>query len=161
VIAVGRHLSEVVIPLLAWVLAELWAVLLCQHVPGTNHVLGRERFAVVPFDTGLQFERHGGLVGIPRPALGKVGNDRVHAVARLVLLEHDEVIVDAHEWNERRDRRLFVDGGAGCGVTVVDAQGTAGLLGQRVGYTGSATNEPENAGEQPAFREPMHVDPPC
>ena len=72
VVAVGRHLLQVVPPDLARVLAEQVGGLLLQLVQGADHVLGRERLAVVPFHVVAQLEGELGLGVVPGPAGGEL-----------------------------------------------------------------------------------------
>ena len=131
VVAVDRHVLEVVPPDGARVLAEVVLVLAGQLVPGALHVLGRERLAVVPLDALAQLEGQLGLARVPGPALGEVGHDGLGRVQRLLLIEHHQVVEDAHERLHRRDGGLLVDRGAGQVVAMVDAQRAALLLRQR------------------------------
>jgi len=43
----------------------------------------------------------------------EIGDDRAEAVLRHVLIEHDQIVEDAHHRAECRDRRLLVDRHAG------------------------------------------------
>jgi hypothetical protein len=57
-----------------------------QEIPGAFDVGRGERLAVMPFDPLAQFEGQPGSLLVPRPALGQVGNDRIEAVLRHVLV---------------------------------------------------------------------------
>src|SRR5262252_10424203 len=52
VLAASGYLFQVVPPELARVLTELVGALVLQLVEGADHILGRERFAVMPLDVG-------------------------------------------------------------------------------------------------------------
>jgi len=84
--------------------------------------------AVVPFDALAQFEGQPGSFLVPRPALGQIGDDRIEAVLRHVLVVEHEVVEHRHHRDHDRVGRLFVDRHAGRGVAVIDPQNTAGLL---------------------------------
>ena len=106
-LAVDRDLLEVRVPDAARVLAEI--ILPNQALPGALHVFGRERLAVVPFHPLAQLEGEPGAARIPRPALGQVRDDAVHAVERLRLIEQHEVVEHRHEGRHRRNRQLLMD----------------------------------------------------
>jgi hypothetical protein len=48
-------------------------------IPGTNHVLRRERFAIVPVDPVAQFEDQLGSILAELPARREIGHDRLSA----------------------------------------------------------------------------------
>ena len=48
----------------------------------------------MPFDTLAQFEGQPGSVLAPRPALGQVGDDRIEAVLRPVLVVKHQVVLN-------------------------------------------------------------------
>src|SRR4051794_3503048 len=77
--AVDDHIIEVAVPGLPRVEAELVLRLALQQLKRALDVLGRERFAVMPFDALAQFKRQVFAVLAPRPAFAKVGNDRLQA----------------------------------------------------------------------------------
>ncbi len=131
VVAVGRHLLQVVPPDLARVLAKAVRALVLQLVQGADDVLGRERLAVVPRHVVAQLEGELGLGLVPGPAGGELGLDGVHGIELLVLVVEHEVVVDGHERHRRRDGRLLVDRGAGRVVPEIHAQRAALLLGER------------------------------
>ena len=130
-VAVDRHLLQVVPPNLARVLAEAVRVLVLELVQRAGHVLGRERLAVVPLDVVAQLEAELGLVVVPCPAGCKLRQDSVRSVEPLVLVVEHQVVVDAHERRHRRDGCLLVNRGAGWVVPDVHAQRAALLLGER------------------------------
>ena len=127
-VAVDRHLLQVLPPDRARVLAEIVGVLAGQLVPGALHVLGGERLAVVPFDARVQLEGELGLGRIPRPAVGQIRHDGFGRIERLGLVEDDEIVEDAHEGLHRVDGRFLMDRGARRLVAMVDAQRAALLL---------------------------------
>ena len=131
VVAVGRHLLQVVPPDLARILAESVRALLLQLVQRADHVLGRERLAVVPLHAVAQLEGQLGLVLVPRPAGRELRPDVVDGVELLMLVVEHEVVVDGHERHRRRDGGLLVDRGAGRAVPDIHAQRAALLLGER------------------------------
>ena len=96
VIAVRRHLIEVAIPEFAGIDAEFVARLVEQEVPGALDILGRERLAVMPFDTLAQREGERGPFLVPRPAGREIGNDRFEAALLHVLIEHDQIVEHSH-----------------------------------------------------------------
>ena len=89
-----------------------------QLVPSALHVLGGERFAVVPLDALPELERELGLVRIPGPAFGQVGNDVGQLVLLLLRIEHHQIVEDAHHRHRCRDGGFLVDRHAGRAVAV-------------------------------------------
>ena len=131
-IAVRRHFLEVVVPDLARVAAELLSAILAQErVPCALHVLGRERFAVVPLHALAQLESQLGLAVVPCPARSQVGHDCLQAVQRLVLVEQHQIVEYGHERLNDRDGRLLMHGRAGWIVAMIDAERAALLLRRR------------------------------
>ncbi len=128
VVAVRHNLGNIVVPFLARVAAEPVLGLPLQQVHRAFDIGGGERLAVVPFDALAQFERQFLAVLAPRPALGQIGNDVVHAVLFLVLAEQDEVVHDAHDRHDDRIGRLLVDRHAGRAVPVLHDERAAGFL---------------------------------
>ena len=92
----GGHFFEVAVPGFARVDAELLGRRSGNQVPGAFDVPGGERLAVMPFDARPQFEGQLLAVLAPRPARSEVGDDRVQAVLRHVLVEHDQIVEHAH-----------------------------------------------------------------
>ena len=62
---------------------------------------------------------------------GELGDDRLHAVLRNVLIEDHEIVEDPHHRHDDADRPLLVDRHAGRAVAMIDPQCPALLLGQR------------------------------
>ena len=90
-VALGRHVFEIEVPVLARVLAELVLRLALQHVEGALHVRAGERLAVMPLHAFAQLEGQALLVVAPGPARRELRLDRLDAVLRLVLIVDDEV----------------------------------------------------------------------
>ena len=130
VIAGDGDLLQVLVPVPTGILAELVLPLFRDGVPGTLNVGAGERLAIVPLDAFAQLEGEPRAIGAPGPAFGKLGDDRVHAVPGLVLLVHDQVVVDGHERHDRRNRGFLVDRGAGRRIAMVDAKRAPGFLGE-------------------------------
>ena len=86
-LAAGRGLGDIDPPGLAIVEAELLFALVGQEIEGAFDVFGGERLAVVPFDAVAQFEARLRAVLAPCPARGELGDDRLHAVLRNMLIE--------------------------------------------------------------------------
>src|ERR1051326_4397317 len=82
VIAVCRNAIEIGVPGLPRIDAQLLGTLALEHFPGAFDIGGRERLAVMPFDTFVQRESQFGAVLVPRPALRQLGYDRVDTVLR-------------------------------------------------------------------------------
>ena len=74
-VAVGRDLTQVVIPGLAGIEAEARADLAEQHIPGAFNVIGGERLTVVPFDVRAYPKRQYRPVVIPGPFAGQFRHD--------------------------------------------------------------------------------------
>src|SRR6516225_149054 len=77
-----------------------------RATPTAFDILGRERFAVMPFDASAQREGQLGPVFAPRPAGGEVGHDRLQAVLRHILLVHYQIVEDARDRPIGRGGRL-------------------------------------------------------
>src|SRR4029077_12424064 len=90
----------VAVPGLARIDPELLGGRSSNQVPGAFDVPGGEWRAVMPFDAGPQLEGQLLAVLAPRPARSEVGDDRVQAVLRHVLVEHDQIIEYAHHRTE-------------------------------------------------------------
>ena len=125
VIAVDGHVVDLVVPGLSRVLPELLLRLAHQHVEGAFDVGRGERLAVMPFDALAQLEGQLLVVGAPGPALGEIRHDRIDAVLRHVLLEHDEIVENRHEGNVDRIGRALVDRGAARAVAVIHPENAA------------------------------------
>src|SRR5690606_24836999 len=80
VIAVRFDLLKVPVPGLARILAPACLPLPGDGVPGTFHILARERLAVVPCDTVSQLECESRPVFTPRPCPGEVRDDGIRPV---------------------------------------------------------------------------------
>src|SRR5207247_4602878 len=91
-IAVGADMIEVAIPGLARIATKLLGRLALQQIPGALDVGGRKRLPIMPFDPLAQLEIQLDAVLARRPALGEVRDGRLHAVLRLILPEHDELV---------------------------------------------------------------------
>ena len=130
-IAVGGHLIEVAPPGFARVDAEFVGGFAGQQVPGAFDVGGGKRLAVMPFDALAQFDgqRRAGLV--PAPARRQFRPDRVEAVLRDLLIEHDEVVEHRHHRPFGDDRRFLVDRHAGRAVAVRHTENAAVFLRRR------------------------------
>ena len=130
VITIGRHPVEVEIPSLARIDAELFAADAHQQIPGAFDVGGGKGLAVVPFDALAQ--REGQLLAVlaPGPARRQIGDDRVRAVLRHMLIEHDEVVEHAHHRPQCRTGRFLEQRHARRIVEKRDLQDAPGLLGQ-------------------------------
>src|SRR4051794_30678639 len=94
VVTIGRHPVEVDIPGLPRIDAQLFTRLAEQQVPGAFDVGGGERLAVMPFDTLPQWEGQFLAVLAPGPARRQIGDDRLRAVLRDMLIVYDEVVED-------------------------------------------------------------------
>ena len=86
-LAAGRGLGDIDPPGLAIIEAELLFAVVGQEIEGAFDVFGGERLAVVPFDAVAQFEAQLRAVLAPCPARGELGDDRLHAVLRNMLIE--------------------------------------------------------------------------
>jgi hypothetical protein len=89
VVAVGAHFFEVVPPGFARIDAELFRGVSGHQIHGAFDIIGGERSAVVPFHPLAQRQRQLGALLVPRPAGGQVGDDRLRAVLRHILVIHD------------------------------------------------------------------------
>src|SRR5215472_11869891 len=78
---------------------------------------------------------------VPRPAGGEVGDDRLQAVLRLVLLVHDEIIEDAHHRPVDRDRRFFEQRHARRTVEMGHSEDAALLLCERRSASGDCPQQ--------------------
>src|SRR4029453_1454016 len=74
-VAADADTVEVRVPRRSRILTEIVGVLSHQLVPSALHVPAGKRLAIVPRDALPKLERELGLVGIPGPAFGQVGND--------------------------------------------------------------------------------------
>ena len=131
VIAVGRHLRDIVEPGLARVDAQFLRSLALQQIDRAFDVGGGERLAVMPFDALVQRERQFRPVLVPAPAGGEFGDDLVRRVLRLVLLEHDEVVEHAHHRAVDRDGRFLEHRHAGRAGEMAEPERAAVLLRKR------------------------------
>jgi hypothetical protein len=131
VVAVGRDAVDVAVPGLARVGAQLVLALAGQEVEGADHVLGRERLAVMPLHALLELEGQGLAVGAPRPRLGELGHDRLRAVLCLRLIVDDQVVEHPHHRDDRRVGRRFMDRQGRRVVAVVHLQDASALLSER------------------------------
>src|SRR5262249_32416980 len=82
---------------------------LAEHVEGVLDVLRGERLAVVPFDALAQEEHEIAVVVLPRPLLGQLTDDGVHALRLLQRIEEHEVAQTRHHGPRGRDGRRLVD----------------------------------------------------
>jgi len=108
-VTVDGHFPEVCPPHSARVFAEIIFGLAVEPVPGALNVLRGERLAIVPFDTLPKLECEAGAVLVPRPALGKLGNNRIDATDRLHRVKHDEPIEDGASSHHGRKTDLLQD----------------------------------------------------
>src|SRR5262249_42923415 len=117
-VAVDGHVPKVCPPYAARVFAEIIVGLAVEPMPGALNILRGERLAVVPFDTLPKLECEAGAALIPRPALGKLGNDRIDATDRLHRVKHDEPIeygagshhgCETHLLEDRKAGRIGAD----------------------------------------------------
>src|SRR5438874_736357 len=110
VVAVGRHLVEVAVPGFTRVDAQLVTRAAEQQIPGAFDIGGGERFAVVPFDTLMQFEGQlAAALLVPCPTRRKIRHDRLHAVLLHLLVVHDQVVEHSHRRTHREDGGFLVD----------------------------------------------------
>ncbi len=79
-----------------------------HHVEGVLHVLRGERLAVVPLHVVPQEEDEVAVVVLPRPLLGQLGDDRVHALLLLGGIVVHEVVEAGAGLLHGGDRRLLV-----------------------------------------------------
>ena len=146
VVAAAVHVVDVAVPAAARVLAQLVARPAGQQVEGAFDVACREQPAVVPLHAVAQLEGELGLVFVPAPRLGEIGQDRLVAVLRHARIEHDEVVEYRHERHDGRGTALLVDRGAGRIVAMEHAQDAAALL--RVRRVAQAKQHDCDAGDQ-------------
>src|SRR5262245_62480149 len=106
-VTVDGHFPEVCPPHSARVFAEIIFGLAVEPVPGALNVLRGKRLAIVPFDTLPKLECEAGAVLVPRPALGKLGNNRIDATDRLHRVKHDEPIEDGASSHHGRETDLL------------------------------------------------------
>jgi hypothetical protein len=114
-VGIGRlHVLDVRVPVLAGIEAELGLGLrrLAQHVEGERDVLGGERLAVVPLHVLAEEEHEVPVVVLPRPPLGEIPDDGVHALRRLRGIEEDEVVEARQRRKAGRGRGGLVHGEA-------------------------------------------------
>src|SRR3954451_6611751 len=157
--AVDDHIIEVAVPGLPRVEAELVLRLALQQLKRALDVLGRERFAVMPFDALAQFKRQVFAVLAPRPAFAKVGNDRLQASLRHVLLIHDKIVEDAHHWPLACNRRLLMDRHAGWAVEKIQLEDATRLLREcRRETQCDREQQPKRCRKSDSYR---HHSPPC
>src|ERR1700730_1555374 len=102
----------------------------------------------MPFDSLAQGEGQPRPVLIPFPSAGQVGHDRFQAVLRDVLIEQDQVVVDAHQRPLAPGRRLLVDVQARRAIGAVYSKDAPTLL--REGATPGADrdNHSDHGGKQ-------------
>jgi hypothetical protein len=131
IVTVGGDLVEVLVERFAGIESQLLLGSLHQQVPGADHVGCGERLAVVPSDATAQRKGHLGAVLVPAPAGRQIGDDRFEAVLLHVLVEHDQVVEDAHQWRLRRQCRFLEDRHARWAVGAVHFEDAAVLLGER------------------------------
>jgi len=130
-VALGGHLFEVLVPGFARIEAKLLGRLTKQCIPGALHVIGGKGLAVVPFDAFAQPEAQLGLGRVPRPLARQIRHDRGEAGLRYVLIEHDEIVEEAHRRAKRRNRHFLVQRQARRAVEMIHPQRPARLLRQR------------------------------
>ncbi len=145
IVAVGDDLFEVAVPRPAGVDAQLLVCLAGQQVPSAFDIPGSERLAVMPIDAFAQFEGEPRPVLAPRPFGSELGDDRLLAVLRDMLVVNDEVVEHAHHRQHGRQCRLFEDRHARRAVAVIDFQDTAGFL-RRCLRRGHSNQEPSCRG---------------
>src|SRR3974377_1863804 len=107
-VVLDGHLLEVLVPGFAWIEAKLVVRFAEQGIPSALYVIGGKGLAVVPFDALMQTETQLGLGRVPRPFGRQVRHDRVEAGLRYVLIEHDEIVEEAHRRAARRKGDFFV-----------------------------------------------------
>ena len=132
IVAVADDLFEVAVPRPAGADAQFFVRFAGQQIPSAFDVTGSERLAVVPMDRFAQIEGEPRPILTPRPVGGELGDDRLLAVLRDVLIVDDEVVEHAHHRQHGRQCRLFEDRHARRAVSVVDFQNTAGFLRRRL-----------------------------
>ncbi len=125
IVAVDRHVVDLVVPGLSRVLPEFLRRLAHQHVEGAFDVGRGERLAIVPFDVMSKLEGERLVVAAPGPAFRQLGADGVDAVLRDVLIENDQIVIDRHEGNVERIGRALMDRGAARAVAVIHSQDAA------------------------------------
>ncbi len=128
VIAAGADTVEVPIPGPARVYAEAVWRFAEDHVPGALHVGGGERLAVMPAHSLAQAEGQFFPVFAPRPAAREIGNDRIQAVLRNLLIEQHEIVEDRHHRRDHRNCHFLQDRHAGRTVAVRHVEDAARLL---------------------------------
>src|SRR5580704_5114031 len=111
----------------------------------------------MPFDSLAQGEGRPRAVLVPFPSAGQVGHDRFQPVLRGVLIEQDQVVVDAHQRPLAPGRRLLVDVEARRAVGAVYSKDTPTLL--RDGATSGAHRDQHshNGAKQITFARHFHL----
>ena len=132
-VAFGRDFLDVGEPVLARVLAEAVLRFAGQHLEGALHVGAGERLAVMPLHAFAQLEGERLAVRAPLPARGELGDDRLDAVLRLVLVVDHQVAEDRHRGDVDRIGRFLVDRHARRVLAVIHPQDAAGFGLLRIG----------------------------
>jgi len=130
VIAIRGDPIEVLVPGFAGIDAELLAGRAGQQITRALAVPGSEGLAVVPPDAFAQRQGQLGPLLAPCPAGGQIGHDRLEAVLRYVLVEHDEVVEHPHHRPLGEDGRFLADRHARCAVGNVHFQNAARFFGE-------------------------------
>src|SRR5262245_49554784 len=90
----------------------------------------------MPLDVLPELEGQLLVVGAPGPAFRKIGDDRVDAVLRNILLEYDKIVEYRHEGNVDRIGRALVDRGAARAVPVIHPEDSTLLRLRRCNLAG-------------------------
>jgi hypothetical protein len=130
VVAVGAHLFEVVPPGFARIDTELFRRLSGQQIQGAFDVVGGEGSAVVPLHPLAQWQGQLRALLVPRPAGCQVGDDRIRAVLRHILVIHDQVVEYTHHRPVHRVRRFLEKRDTRRTVEMTNGESAALRLGQ-------------------------------
>ena len=128
VVGVAVDIVDVAEPRAARIVLQLVARPAGQQLEGALDVARRERPAIVPFHAATQLEGELGLVVVPAPRFGEVGNDGVLGVARLGRVERDQIVEHRHERDDGGGRKFLEDRRGGRIVPLEHAKRAARLL---------------------------------
>ncbi len=131
VVAVDHDLFEVAVPRLARIEPQFVGRFTLHQVQGAFDVLGGERLAVMPFDALAQAEGQPRFVLVPRPFASEVGDDRIDAGLRDMLVIHDQIVEDSHHRPLSGDGGFLMDRHAGGAVEKIHLQHAARFLRDR------------------------------
>ena len=82
----------------------------------------------MPFDVLTQLEGQRGVIIVPRPACREIGDYRVEADLRLMLVEHDEIVEHTHHRHLDNEGRRLVDRHVGRAARAREPQDATALL---------------------------------